>query len=141
MRYFTKKWFKFINEQKDSSQVAKAILFNGDKILLLVSNTAPYKGQLDLPGGHIQYNEDLLEGLMREIKEETGLIVTKYHKIHEDDGISFFWALLPQGKITLSAEHSAYYLLNINEIGEKGYKMTDSLFNAAKKAYELVQKS
>jgi 8-oxo-dGTP pyrophosphatase MutT (NUDIX family) len=141
MSYFMRKWHKFINEQKDSSKVAKMVLFSGDKILLLVSNSEHFMGKLDLPGGHLHHNEDPTEGLRREIKEETGLIVTDYRELHEDGNLIFFWGHLPKGDVTLSEEHSAYYLLHIDEISEKGYKMSDILFNAVKKAYELVQKA
>ena len=120
---------------------AKVVLFNGDKILLLISKNKPYAGKLDLPGGHLLHNEAPAVGLSREIKEETGLIVTDYRELHEDGNLIFFWGHLPKGDITLSEEHSAYYLLHIDEIGEKGYKMSDILFNAVKKAYELVQKA
>ena len=108
MNYFMRKWYKFINEQKDS---------------------------------HIQYNEPPTEGLRREVKEETGLIVTDYNELHHDGNLIFFWGRLPKGNIVLSSEHSAYHLLNIDEIGEKGYKISDILFNAVKKAYELIQKA
>ena len=124
-----RKWYKFINEQKDSNKVAKIVLFSGDKILLLISEHPDFKGTLDLPGGHIQYNEPPTEGLRREVKEETGLIVTDYNEIHHDGNLIFFWGRLPKGNIVLSSEHSAYHLLNIDEIGEKGYKISDILFS------------
>ena len=62
-----RKWFKFITEQKDSRKVSKVILFSGDKILLLTSAHEPFVGNLDLPGGHLHYNEDPVEGLVREV--------------------------------------------------------------------------
>tara|TARA_Y100000593_G_C4302920_1_gene334296 strand:- start:1295 stop:1720 length:426 start_codon:yes stop_codon:yes gene_type:complete len=141
MKYFIRKWHKFINEQKDSHKVAKIVLFEGDKILLLVSQHPDFKDTLDLPGGHIHYNEEITEGLRREVKEETDLIVTDYNEMYNDGNITFFWGHLPKGEVILSEEHSAYYMLNIDEIGEKGYRISDTLFNAVKKAYELIQKA
>ena len=139
-KYFMKKWHNFINEQKDSNKVAKIVLFSGDKVLLLVSEHPDFKGKLDLPGGHIHYKEPPTEGLRREVKEETGLIVTDYYELHHDGNLILFWGRIPKGNITLSDEHSAYFLLHIDEIGEKGYKMSDVLYNAVKKAYEVAGK-
>tara|TARA_Y100000034_G_C6695957_1_gene306689 strand:+ start:264 stop:677 length:414 start_codon:yes stop_codon:yes gene_type:complete len=136
-----RKWFKFLHEQKDTQRVSKIILFNGDKILLLISKNKPYAGKLDLPGGHLLHNEAPAVGLSREIKEETGLIVTNYTELYKDGNIFFFWGHLPMGDITLSNEHTGYELLNIDEIGEKGYKMSDIFFEAIKRAYEEAQKA
>ena len=130
------KWFKFINEQKDSTKVAKAVLFNGNKILLLMSAGGRFKGQLDLPGGHLHYDEDPIRGLQREVQEETGLLLSDYRELHQDGDVTFFWGPINKEEITLSKEHSAYYFLSIEEIGEKGYKMSDVFMNGIKRAYE-----
>ena len=34
-----------------------------------------FAGEWDLPGGHLQQDEGLLDGLRREVEEETGIIV------------------------------------------------------------------
>ena len=73
--------------------------------------------------------------------EETGLTITNYRDLYQDGNINFFWGYLPMGDITLSDEHTAYQLLNIDEIGKKGYTMSDIIFNAIKKAYEVVHKA
>ena len=136
-----RKWFQFINEQKDSQHAAKVVLFNGDKILLLISKYKPYAGKLDLPGGHLFHNEAPVEGLKREVYEETGLIITNYHELYKDENVFFFWGHLPPGDIKLSDEHTGFEQLHLDEIGEKGYKMSDIFFRAIKKAYEEVQKA
>ena len=43
-----------------------------EKILFLVRGHEPAKGKLDLPGGFVDPGEGAIEGLYREIKEETG---------------------------------------------------------------------
>lgn len=45
------------------------------RILLIRRGSAPFKGYYALPGGHIEKNEDILEALVREVQEETGLVV------------------------------------------------------------------
>lgn len=64
------------NKQIKISQ--KAILFdNGGKILTIRrTETAPtWSLHWDLPGGALDYGEDIKDGITREIKEETGLNV------------------------------------------------------------------
>lgn len=50
-------------------QAARGIALNGDKILLLY--TARYE-DYSLPGGGLDLDEDKIEGMVRELKEETG---------------------------------------------------------------------
>jgi 8-oxo-dGTP diphosphatase len=46
-----------------------------DKIVICVRGQEPFKGLLELPGGHIEENETVEETAIREAKEETGLDV------------------------------------------------------------------
>lgn len=46
-----------------------------DEILVAVRANDPAKGTLDLPGGFVDMYESAEQGIMREIKEETGLSV------------------------------------------------------------------
>ena len=140
-KYFMKKWHNFVNEQKDSNKVVKIVLFNGEKILLLISEHPQFKGTLDLPGGHIHYNEDPAEGLRREVKEETGLIVTDYRKLYEFGNTSFYFGEVPKGEVTLSNEHSDYLFLTIDEINKKGFETSKQFMNAIKEAYSQMFKA
>jgi 8-oxo-dGTP diphosphatase len=53
--------------------VAAIIKNEAGKILLTRRNIEPFKGQWCLPGGHIDENENALDAVIREAKEETGL--------------------------------------------------------------------
>ncbi len=56
----------------------KAILFNENEKLLTIrrTETAPTRPlHWDLPGGELNFGEDAQEGILREIREETGLEV------------------------------------------------------------------
>lgn len=62
----------------NSSAATVAFILNQKKELLVCRRgKEPAKGTLDLPGGFIDMNETGEEGVSREVKEETGLIVTK----------------------------------------------------------------
>jgi len=131
-KYFMKKWHNFVSEQDDSNKVAKIILFNGEKILLLLSNH---------PGGHIHYREDPADGLRREVKEETGLIVNNYTKLYEFGTITYYMGQMPKGNIKLSKEHTDYFFFTIDEINNKGYPISKQFYSAIKEAYHQMFKA
>jgi len=52
------------------------VIFSPENELALIhKKRGPYTGLLDLPGGSIEYGEDVENALHREIYEETGLIL------------------------------------------------------------------
>jgi len=50
-----------------------ALAIRNGEILLIKKARGPYTGQWDLPGGKLEFGEKPLEGLAREMMEETGL--------------------------------------------------------------------
>ena len=52
-----------------------AVVWRGDRVLLIRRGKPPRAGQWSLPGGAQQLGETLLEAMTREVREETGLIV------------------------------------------------------------------
>ena len=48
----------------------------GDRIVITRRANEPRKGMLALPGGFIEYHENLESGLARELQEELGIVVT-----------------------------------------------------------------
>ena len=53
-----------------------ALIFEGDCILLVERGKDPLKGYWSLPGGVLEPGETLEQGVVREVREETGLEVT-----------------------------------------------------------------
>jgi 8-oxo-dGTP diphosphatase len=81
------------------------------------SNFLP--GVLELPGGHIEPGEDILEGLNRELREELGVdgrvgepfFVFTYNRTDKDTQTIevIYLTTIPEGsQIQLSEEHSEY---------------------------------
>jgi bifunctional NMN adenylyltransferase/nudix hydrolase len=54
-----------------------AVVIQSDHVLVVRRRLRPGLGLIALPGGFLRPNEDLLEGMLRELREETGLKVPK----------------------------------------------------------------
>lgn len=61
------------------------ILINDGKILLIKKSRGAYRGMFDLPGGGIEFGEKVEETLKREFIEETGLILSSYSFIGNNE--------------------------------------------------------
>lgn len=64
-----------------------AVIVDRGRVLLVRRGTEPLRGQWSLPGGLIEVGEALTDGLIREVKEETGLIVEAVELIELIDRI------------------------------------------------------
>ena len=67
----------FTYYQNPSSATAAFILNRKGELLVVRRGKEPARGTLDLPGGFVDNGETGEEGIVREIKEETGLEVGK----------------------------------------------------------------
>lgn len=52
-----------------------AVVIDGTKVLLVRRGQEPLKGEWSLPGGALEVGETLQQGVVREVREETGLMV------------------------------------------------------------------
>jgi 8-oxo-dGTP diphosphatase len=52
-----------------------AVVIDGTKVLLVRRGNEPLKGEWSLPGGAVELGETLQQGAVREVLEETGLVV------------------------------------------------------------------
>jgi len=121
----------------DSDQVSKVVLFDeNDKVLLLKSALGNFKGEWDLPGGHIHRDESHVEGLKREVSEETGLDIQNPVEVLKQGRITFYRASLPDTDISLSHEHSDHKFFDVDKILEKDFNTSDKFKKVIKKAYE-----
>jgi ADP-ribose pyrophosphatase YjhB (NUDIX family) len=67
------------------------VVLDGDRVLLVKRALPPRQGEWSLPGGQLELGEALVEGVQREVREETGLevavgpIVEVFDRVHRDD--------------------------------------------------------
>ena len=121
MASFQHKWREFLEEGdkgKDSDKIAKAVLYKDDKVLLLKRSSymKKHSGEWDLPGGHIMEGENLEDGLLREVWEETGLRIKNPVKLHSKKNDTYFKAQLPDTEVKLSDEHTEHKMFSLEDL-------------------------
>lgn len=68
-----------------------AVLFSGNRVLLILRLNEPSKGRWSLPGGVVELGETVEDALAREVLEETGILarpeklLTVFDSIVKDD--------------------------------------------------------
>lgn len=77
-----------------------AVIVDHGRVLLVRRGKEPLKGHWTLPGGALELGESLLEGAVREVLEETGLVVEPVElvelldRIHQvEDRIQFHYVI------------------------------------------------
>jgi 8-oxo-dGTP diphosphatase len=77
-----------------------AVIVNCGRVLLVRRGTEPLLGHWSLPGGMLELGESLNEGVIREVREETGLevepveLIELLDRIHrEDDRIRYHYVI------------------------------------------------
>lgn len=109
----------------------KAFIINDGKLLILkrVENDIQKPGIWEIPGGRIDIRENMISGLMREVKEEAGLDIEVNREISirnfvRDDKQKiemhiFLCNAVNDCKIRLSEEHSSFEWVEIERCKEK----------------------
>jgi len=73
---------KIKTKRLDYGHTVDAVIQDGNRNIILVKRRyAPYKGKYALPGGFIKYNENPEQAIIREVREETNLVVKIISKI------------------------------------------------------------
>ena len=134
----------------ETRRVAKALLLDRNDQFLLLRRSESHPrlaGFFDLPGGTIEPYEDYGEGLIREIKEETGLVLLRPHlkvlyavtKLINEKSYPtlLYYGRLPtvQPDIRLSWEHQSFDWAPLDRLGE----VEPQLAPTYREALEYVQ--
>ena len=97
---------------EDTYITVKACIHRNNKVLLLKNE----KGW-DLPGGHLKEGEPPVDGLKREIYEETGLNIADIEMVNSPVGKKrFYCATFLNDDVHISNEHHEFKFFDISEI-------------------------
>lgn len=132
--------------QKPLGVAGKAVIRKETKIILLQRSPADNfdPGLWELPGGKLEYGENLVDALSREVLEETGLLInvlqpfTTWHFLKEPfwvTGITFLCDYL-DGIIRLSTEHQSHAWIEPKEYIH--YPLSKSVQEQLKAYLEII---
>lgn len=115
----------------------KAMIFHEGKLLLLQKNDAEGLHHWEFPGGGLEFTENFVTGLAREVKEETGLMIRlvapagiwSYQKKDGQflNGV-IFTAIADSAAVQLSEEHVQYHWVTPEEF--PSYRIHGSLWRS-----------
>ena len=125
-----------------------AFISNEDKVLLLKrsKNEDPVPEHWELPGGTLEFGEELINSLGREIKEETNLkveIIEAYSAFSSIYGekqyidIQYFCKFLG-GEIKISEEHDEYVWAKEEDLTK--LKISKEMRQAILDGFKLIKK-
>ncbi|MCH4179467.1 MAG: NUDIX hydrolase [Megasphaera sp.] len=136
------------NEKALMGMSVKAMIFHDGKLLLLQKNDAEGAHHWEFPGGGLGMNENLLMGLKREVREETGLDIHilapagTWHYQKKDgcflNGL-VFTATSDGEDVCLSDEHIDFCWIRPEELS--AYRLHGSLWRALlhMKTFEYIK--
>jgi len=119
-------------------KVAKLVMVDPDgKYLLMYRSDHPTFGiDPDLPGGTLEDGETLLEAMLREVKEESGIIINRddVEEVYSGNNYSahgtyyslFITKVKSRPDVRMSWEHSSYAWLDKGEFLEKANNAKDT---------------
>ena len=92
-----------------------AIVWRGDRLLLVQRKFDPGAGRWSLPGGKLHLGESLAEGAAREVAEETGItariiepvLIYDVHHRDPDGRIAWHYVLIPHSAEWVAGEPAA----------------------------------
>lgn len=98
--------------ENDTNKVSKIMILRSGRVLLLKSKTL---NKYHFPGGHIKSNETFTTGLIREVREETGLNISSCKIIQKKPNFCLFKGWTYVGNVKLSNEHTDYIWAKIED--------------------------
>ena len=75
-----------------------AVVIRGDEILMVKRAKTPGKGFLALPGGFLNYDERIHDGIIRELQEETTITVSDWALHRQLGKVQYFDYLFRDGR-------------------------------------------
>lgn len=131
-----------INESKKTSFVDIFVKVNDEILCLRRANYLKFnRGKWCIPGGSSEINEDISESIIRELKEETNIIINKpkFEFIHKYDNNKFTSIfsieLNEKPEVKISHEHAQYKWLTFKQIQNMKEKFPPETFEIINKFF------
>ncbi|GAA5344162.1 NUDIX hydrolase [Planifilum fimeticola] len=137
--------------QKPYKIAAKAIIFDGNRVLVLRKSPAERSARdnhgWDFPGGGLEPAEPLMDALAREVWEETGLEVRVigpayiYDEIQEEKHLIIikFACHQPTGSLKLSKEHISYHWVSMDRLSDTPFP--EWMKEEIRRAYRIYEEA
>jgi len=128
------------------------LIFEDGRILLVERGKEPLKGYWSIPGGIVETGEKLVEGIRREVLEETGLDVEPYSMFEIFERImrdregkpEYHYVLIDylcrrlSGQPTAASDVSRVAWVSESELG--GYRLTEGTLGVIERAFAKLQR-
>jgi 8-oxo-dGTP diphosphatase len=123
----------------------KAFIIKDNKVLIIKRKAVDiFGGMWDVPGGKLEDEETLFKGISREIKEETGLSLTKillvlstskFNSSKGDRPVIFrnIYLCSAEGEVTLSKEHSEFIWVKPEDLSKYNFPGDEDFQSVIKK--------
>ena len=107
-------------DPNDSDEVGQLFVLKDGKVLILKRASTMHwaPSQYALPGGHIEYGEDIESGAVRELKEETQLNALSVELFEDDDFLHYFIVSDFSGNVILNEEHTDFAWVGPDELND-----------------------
>ena len=128
------------------------MIFEDRRILLVERGKEPLKGYWSIPGGIVETGEKLVEGIRREVLEETGLDIEPYSMFEIFERImpdregkpEYHYVLIDylcrrlSGQPTAASDVSRVAWVSESELG--GYRLTEGTLGVIERAFAKLQR-
>jgi len=122
---------------RDINKISKVIIYNKNGQILILKRTNGEQNW-DLPGGHLQKEEDFIAAAKRETKEETNLTISDIKPMETYRNINIYKTACPNEDIRLQPkEHVDFKWVNPKDVHQ--YNMRKYLKLAVLKAFDAMK--
>lgn len=105
---------EFINEREENvTLVGVAIIYQNKLLIVHPTNSSWQKSTCGIPKGHLESGEDLMDGALRELMEETGIKLSSDQLDPNVEKVDLFYNQVKNGQLI-------YFICNIASLEEIG---------------------
>ena len=127
------------------------VVIHEERVLLIRRGSAPLEGEWSIPGGMLEIGETILEGVQRELLEETAIevrvldLIEVFERVTRDDEgrLKYHFVILDylceavRGKASAGSDVTDVAWARETELG--GYSLTPTATRVIQKAFEIAR--